>query len=220
MLFDFQLAVDSLPFVLEGLWLTLIIALASFTLSVVFGLFFALMKMSSFRLLNGIAHIYISFFRGVPALVVLFYIYFGLPIIGYDISPLSSAITGLSLTSTAYSAEIIRSAIISIDKGQWEAAQSLGLNYLQILKWIILPQTFRVVLPPLSNVLLDLIKGTSLAAMITVPEVFQKAKIVGGAQFDYLTMYALVAVIYWVICTSFGIMQDKLEKSILPQTNL
>jgi len=214
MLFDFQLAVDSLPFVLEGLWLTLIIALASFTLSVVFGLFFALMKMSSFRLLNGIAHIYISFFRGVPALVVLFYIYFGLPIIGYDISPLSSAITGLSLTSTAYSAEIIRSAIISIDKGQWEAAQSLGLNYLQILKWIILPQTFRVVLPPLSNVLLDLIKGTSLAAMITVPEVFQKAKIVGGAQFDYLTMYALVAVIYWVICTSFGIMQDKLEKSI------
>lgn len=214
MLFDFQLAVDSLPFVLGGLWLTLIIALASFTLSVIFGLLFALMKMASFRSLNGIAHIYISFFRGVPALVVLFYIYFGLPIIGYDISALSSAIIGLSLTSTAFSAEIIRSAIISIDRGQWEAAQSLGLNYLQTLKWIIIPQTFRVVLPPLSNVLLDLIKGTSLAAMITVPEVFQKAKIVGGAQFDYLTMYALVAVIYWVICTGVGIMQDKLEKSI------
>lgn len=214
MFFNFELAIDSLPFVLEGLSLTLLIALASFSASVMFGLVLALMKQSSLGILKMFSNLYISFFRGVPALVVLFYIYFGLPIVGYDISALASAIIGFSLTSSAYSAEIIRSAIISIDYGQWEAAQSLGFGYVDTLKLIIIPQTFRVVLPPLSNVLLDLIKGTSLAAMITVPEIFQKAKIIGGAQFDYLTMYGLVAIIYWVICTSFGYLQDRLEKSI------
>lgn len=214
MFFDVELAIESIPVVLEGIWLTLFIALSSFTMSVIIGLTLALMKQSNILILNLFSKFYISFFRGVPALVVLFYIYFGLPIVGYQIPALPAAVIGLSLTSSAYSSEIIRSSIISIDHGQWEAAQSLGLNYSKTLRYIIIPQTFRVVLPPLSNVLLDLIKGSSLAAMITVPEMFQKAKIIGGAHFDYLTMYALIALIYWVICTTFGLLQDKLEKSI------
>lgn len=101
-----------------------------------------------------------------------------------------------------------------MDYGQWEASTSLGLNYFQTLRKVIVPQAFRISVPPLSNVLLDMIKGTSLAAMITVPDIFQNAKIVGGREFDYMTMYILVAFIYWCICLVFEQGQKILEKRL------
>ena len=145
-------------------------------------------------------------------LVFLYLLYFGLPNIGIEYSAITCALIGFSLHSAAYMAEINRSALAAVNKGQSEAATALGLTYWQTMKSIILPQATRIAIPPLSNVLLDLIKASSLAAMITVPDLFHRAKIVGGREFDYMTMYILVALIYWGICSLVSLWQNDLER--------
>ncbi|MGX1193497.1 amino acid ABC transporter permease [Metabacillus sp. SLBN-84] len=211
-LFDWELAVKSFPFVIKGIWNTLLISLLSMGIGLVLGFFLALGRTSKSPVLSLPARIYISFMRGVPILVILFILYFGFPIIGIEFTAVTAALIGFSLNSAAYMAEINRSALASVDKGQWEAASSLGMSYWQTMRGIILPQAFRIALPPLSNVLLDLTKASSLAAMITVPELFQQAKIVGGRELDYMTMYILVAFIYWGICSLLTLFQNYLER--------
>jgi L-cystine transport system permease protein len=211
-LFNIKLAIESLPYVIQGMGYTLLISVVSMFFGLVIGFFVGLGRMSKRQILSLPARSYISFMRGVPILVFLFLLYFGFPMIGVEFSAVTAAILGFSLHSAGYLAEINRSAIASIDKGQWEASASLGMSYWQTLRRIILPQAVKIAIPPLSNVLLDLIKGSSLAAMITVPELFQKAKIVGGREFDYMTMYIVVALIYWGICSVIAYFQDYLEK--------
>ena len=203
---------ESLPYVLEGLGNTLFISFVSMAFGLLLGLFLALGRSSSNWLLRLPSSLYISFMRGVPILVILFILYFGFPVIGIEFTALQAAVIGFSLNSAAYIAEINRSAINAVDRGQWEASTSLGLTYWQTLRGIILPQAVRIALPPLSNVMLDLIKASSLAAMITVPEIFQHAKIVGGRELDYMTMYILIALIYWGICSVVSVLQRYLEK--------
>ncbi|MCM3596018.1 amino acid ABC transporter permease [Metabacillus idriensis] len=210
--FNYELAVDSFPYVIQGIWNTLLISLVSMAIGLVLGFFLALGRTSGYSFLRWPARIYISFMRGVPILVILFILYFGFPIIGIEFTAITAALIGFSLNSAAYMAEINRSALASVDRGQWEASKSLGLSYWQTMRGIILPQAFRIALPPLSNVLLDLTKASSLAAMITVPELFQQAKIVGGRELDYMTMYILVALIYWGICSLLTVVQNYLEK--------
>lgn len=212
LIFDYKLAWESVPFVLGGFKDTMMIALASFLGALLGGLLLALMRISKFKPLNWLARGYVSFFRGVPLLVTLFFLYYGLPVLDIVISAFSAALIGFSLTGSAYTSEIIRSAIESIDYGQWEAAQSLGLNYIKTLRRIILPQAMRVAIPPLSNVIVDMIKSSSLSAMITVQEMFNKAKMIAGSEHDYMTMYMLLAIIYWVICTTIGYFQSKMEQ--------
>lgn len=211
-IFDPALAIDSVGYILKGLGYTLGISLASMIFGTVLGFLLAIMRMSNSKFLRIIARTYISFMRGTPTLVFLFILYFGFPFIGIQFKAVNAAIIGFSLSSAAYSAEIIRSSLHSVDHGQWEAAYALGLKWPFIMRKVIIPQAMRIAVPPMSNVLLDLIKGTSLAAMITVPEIFQQAKIVGGREFDYMTMYILVALIYWAICSVFTIFQNYLEK--------
>lgn len=210
-IFNIELAFESFPFVLSGIGYTLLISTASFVLGTLFGLLWAVFKNSSNPILQIIGKVYISFFRGVPALVVLFILYFGLPFIGILLDPVLASIIGFTLTSSAYAAEIWRSSIIAIDKGQWDAGRALALNNQKVMRKIILPQAIKISVPPMSNILLDLVKASSLTAMITVPEVFQNAKIVGGRENDYMTMYILVAFIYWIICSAYAYLQTKLE---------
>ncbi|MED4802842.1 ABC transporter permease subunit [Bacillus atrophaeus] len=211
-IFNLKLAIESFPYVTKGIWYTLLISFVSMFAGTMLGLFISLARMSKFALLRWPARLYISFMRGVPILVILFILYFGFPYIGIEFSAVTAALLGFSLNSAAYIAEINRSAISSVDKGQWEAAASLGLSYWKTMRGIILPQSVRVALPPLANVLLDLIKASSLAAMITVPELLQHAKIIGGREFDYMTMYILTALIYWAICSVAAAFQNILEK--------
>ncbi|WP_340640181.1 ABC transporter permease subunit [Bacillus atrophaeus] len=211
-IFNLKLAIESFPYVIKGIWYTLLISFVSMFAGTMLGLFISLARMSKFALLRWPARLYISFMRGVPILVILFILYFGFPYIGIEFSAVTAALLGFSLNSTAYIAEINRSAISSVDKGQWEAAASLGLSYWKTMRGVILPQSVRVALPPLANVLLDLIKASSLAAMITVPELLQHAKIIGGREFDYMTMYILTALIYWAICSVAAAFQNILEK--------
>jgi len=213
-LFDARLALDTLPFVLEGIGLTLLIATVSFIIALMLGLLLAVMRISDINILSGVARLYISFFRGVPTLVALFFIYFGLPFAGVEIPAVPSALLGFGLTSSAYVAEIIRAAILGVDRGQWDAAGAFGFSYTKTLTRIIFPQAFKISVPALGNVVLSLIKGTSLAAMITVPEIFQRSQIVGGANFDYMTMYAVVAIVYWMICLVYEFLQEQLEKKL------
>lgn len=211
-LFDVDLAVRSFPYLLGGLPNTLWISFVSMIFGLLLGLVLALGKLSPSRMLRFPSTFYISFMRGVPILIILFILYSGFPFIGIEFAALTAAIIGFSLNSAAYIAEIVRAAIRAVDPGQVEAARSLGMNKWLTLKGVILPQATRIALPPLSNVFLDLIKASSLAAMITVPEIFNKAKIVGGREFDYMTVYLVVALIYWGICTFMSFFQDWLER--------
>lgn len=212
LLFDPQLAIDSLPYVLSGIWYTLFISIASMAIGLIIGFFLALARTSKFAMLQWPARLYISFMRGVPILVILFLLYFGFPVIGIEFSAVQAALIGFSINSAAYMAEILRSSLASVDKGQWESSQALGFTYWQTLRRIIVPQSVRIAIPPLSNVLLDLIKASSLAAMITVPEIFQKARIVGAREYDLLTLLILVSLVYWAICSVMSVLQNYLEQ--------
>ncbi|MBN6205909.1 amino acid ABC transporter permease [Ralstonia pickettii] len=211
-LFDVELAIKSLPFVLEGMSMTVGITIIGMVIGLVLGLFLALARESKVLLLRWPTRVYISFMRGTPMLVFLFILYFGLPVIGIEFTALTAAILGFGLNSAAYIAEIDRAALNSVDKGQWEGAKALNIPYWTTLRKIILPQAVRTAIPPMTNVMMDMLKATSLAAVITVPELFQKTQIVAGREFDAMTMYILVALIYWPLCILIGILQEYLEK--------
>lgn len=212
LLFDPSLAIESLPYVLGGIWYTLLISLVSMGVGLIIGFFLALARTSKLKLLQWPARLYISFMRGVPILVILFLLYFALPIVGIEFSAVQAALIGFSINCAAYIAEVFRSSLASVDKGQWESSTALGMTYWQTMRRIILPQSIRIAVPPLSNVYLDLIKASSLAAMITVPEIFQKARVVGAREYDLLTLLILVALIYWAICSVMTVLQNYLEK--------
>lgn len=208
---DFNLMKDSLWFVLSGLPYTLGISALSFLTGVTLGIFLAIMGRSQNMFFKRFVKGYISIMRGVPMIVVLFMLYFGMPYFNLQLPALLCAYIGFSLVSSAYISEIFRSSINAVDHGQWEAAQSLGLPKKPVIQKIILPQALRIAIPPLGNVVVDMIKSSSLAAMITVPDIFQNAKIVGGREWDYMSMYVLVAFIYWLLCYLFERFQTYLE---------
>lgn len=209
--FDIELALENLPFILGGLPMTLTVSIIGMAMGLFLGLFIAIARSSDRILLRWPARVYISFMRGTPMLVFLFILYFGLPMVGIKLTALMAASLGFGLNSAAYIAEINRASLNSIDSGQWESAKALNLSYWQTMRKVIFPQATRIALPPLTNVFMDIVKATSLTAVITVPELFQKTQIVAGRTYDAMTMYILVALIYWPICIVIGFMQDRLE---------
>ena len=221
-IFDINIAINNFWFILSGLGYTLGVALTSFVFGTILGFVLVLMRRSRFRLLRWIATFHVSFMRGTPTLVFLFLLYFGflfllyfgLPFLKITLPALVCALLCFSIASSAYISEVLRSAMDAVDNGQWEAAMSLGMSYRQTLQKVIVPQAFRIAIPPLSNVLLDMIKGSSLVAMISLPDIFQNAKIVGGREQNYMTVYILVAIIYWIICLLFEQGQRYLEKKM------
>ena len=213
-IFNMTIAQKAFPAILEGLPYTLALSLIGFALGTFCGFFVALANMSRHRLLRYLAHTHISIMRGTPLMVLLFLIYFGLPFVGLQFDAITASILAFTMMSSAYISEIIRSSLLAIDKGQWEAAKSLGLKTPTIYRAIIIPQAIRIALPPLSNVLLDMVKSTSLLAAITVPEIFKKAQIVGGSYSDYMTAYIVVAFVYWLICTLYAFGQTALEERL------
>ncbi|MDO4666835.1 MAG: amino acid ABC transporter permease [Streptococcus sp.] len=209
---DFKLMIDKFWFVFSGIPYTLGIAIPSFITGLILGFLLSRARASKKKPLSFLARSYISIMRGVPMLVVLFVLYFGLPFYQIELPPLLCAYLAFSSVSAAYISEIFRSSIQAIDSGQWEAARALGIKDWVILRKIILPQAIRVAIPPLGNVILDMIKTTSLTAMITIPDIFQNAKNVGGYTLDYMSMYVLVAFIYWLLCYCFERIQAQIEK--------
>lgn len=210
--FDLSLAIESFPFILKGIQYTLLVAVVSMAIALILGLFLALGRMSPKIYLRLPSMLFISFNRGVPILVLLFLIYAALPEIGLSFSAVSAAIIGFSLNTSAYVAEVNRSALSSVPVGQQEAAASLGLKKWQTMRYVILPQATRIALPPLSNVFLSLVKSTSIASTIALPELMYQARIIGGREFNYFTVLVVAALIYWGICSIISWFQRYLEK--------
>ncbi|WP_244878063.1 amino acid ABC transporter permease [Bacillus smithii] len=207
-----QIAQSSLLPMLKGaLYYTLPLTLITFSIGLILALLTALARISSIKPLQWIARFYVSIIRGTPLLVQLYIIFYGLPSIHITINPFPAAVIGFSLNVGAYASEIIRAAILSIPKGQWEAGYSINMNYSQILRRIILPQAVRVSIPPLSNTFISLVKDTSLASLILVTEMFRKAQEIAATTYEFLLLYSEAALIYWIICFILSIIQQKLE---------
>ena len=209
---DLDLMWKSVPFLLKGAGYTVELSLGAMIFGLSLGMVIALMRLSKNAVFRGIARGYVSFIRGTPLLVQLFVIYYGLAQFSLRLDPIPSALIGLSLNVAGYSGEILRAAIASIDKGQWEAAAALGLGWGQTMRHVIMPQAARVALPPLGNCFIALVKDTSLAATIQVPELFRQAQLITARTFQIFTMYLTTAILYWVISTALSWVQLRLEK--------
>ncbi|AYN94579.1 cystine ABC transporter permease [Pseudomonas sp. LTJR-52] len=209
-----QLILDSLPFLLKGAVWTVLLSLGGMFFGLVLGFFLALMRLSQSMVVRAVARVYVSFFRGTPLLVQLFMIYYGLPELGIQLDPLPAALVGFSLNMAAYICEILRAAIASIDRGQWEAAASIGMTRTQTLRRTILPQAARTALPPLGNSFISLVKDTSLAATIQVPEMFRQAQLITARTFEIFSMYLTAALIYWVLASTLAALQNTLENRV------
>ena len=212
---DWELISSSLwPLLRGALTGTIPLALASFVLGLALALVVALMRLSKVRVVSGIARAYVSVIRGTPLLVQLFVIFYGLPSVGVTIDPWPSAIIAFSANVGGYAAEVIRAAIQSVPKGQWEAAHMIGMSNRLALRRIILPQAARVSVPPLSNTFISLVKDTSLASLILVTELFREAQQIAAGTGEFMTLYVEAAVIYWVICLFLSSGQSVLERRL------
>lgn len=208
-----QLMADSLPTLLwAGLMFTIPLTVLSFIFGLSLGLLTALVRLFSPVSVSLIARFYVWIFRGTPMLVQLFVIFYGLPSAGIYLDAFTAAVIGFSLNVGAYSSEVIRAVISSVPKGQWEAAYSIGMSWRQALIRTILPQATRTAVPPLSNTFISLVKDTSLAAAITVPELFQSAQRIVATTYEPLILYIEAALIYLALSTVLSHLQARLEK--------
>jgi len=202
------------PMLAEAVWITLFLGLGSFALGCMLGLLVALARMSSLRVLRWLAFAYVSVFRGTPLLIQLLLIYFGLPAYGIIIDPISASLLALTLFAAAYLSENFRSGISAVDRGQWEAAWSMGMPYATVLRRVILPQALRVAVPPMGSRLVALMKDTSLASTVTVVELTRVADQVGASTFRYMEIFLIVGAIYWAINQVLTILQTMLENRL------
>ena len=210
-----QLFLESFwPIVWGGLTGTIPLALASFAIGLVIALGIALMRLSGNRVVSGIARFYVSVIRGTPLLVQLFVIFYGLPSLGLVIDPWPSAIIAFSLNVGGYGAEIIRAAILSVPKGQWEAGYTIGMSRGTTLRRVILPQAARVSVPPLSNTFISLVKDTSLASLILVTELFRVSQQIAAFSQEFMLLYLEAALIYWLFCLALSSGQGMIEKRL------
>ena len=213
--FDFSLITGSLPLLLQGALVTLEITALSVGLGLVFGLIAALAQISKFAPLRLLGKIYVDFIRGTPLLVQIFIIYFALPvIIGQRIDPFVAAVAACSINSGAYVAEIFRAGIQSIDIGQMRAGLSLGMNWTMTMRYIILPQAFRRMLPALGNNAIAILKDSSLVSAIGLTELAYAARTVAGASARYWEPYLTISIMYWVMTLGLAWLIRLLEQRL------
>ena len=207
-------APEVFPFLIKASVVTLQVTAGSLALALVLGIFVALARISSFKLLSYPALIYTDVMRGTPALVQLFIIYFGLSDLGLEFDPISAAIIGLGLNGAAYVGEIYRAGIVAIHRGQIEAALSLGMTPVRAMRYIILPQAVRIVLPPLTNYAILLVKDTAIISTIAAPEVMFEARRIVQATFMHSVsgqIYLMAALIYLAITLPMSYVAKRLE---------
>ena len=215
---DFGLAFENADAILQAVLVTVLLAFFAEALGVVLGLVFALLKISRFRILSFPAQLYIDVFRGTPLLVQIIFIYFATPLIGLRFESLFFAgLTALTLNSAAYVAEIFRSGIQSIDKGQMEAGRASGLSYGQTMRYIVVPQAFRRVIPPLTNEFVVIIKDTSIVSVIGLEELLRAARVLQSATAN-ATPLVVAALIYLAICLPLIYLANGLERRLNRRT--
>lgn len=214
---DYSVILAKFPILLEGCWVTLEISFFSLLLGMIFGIAGALCRISSNPILTSIAFFYVWIIRGTPVMVQLFILYFGLPQLGIKLSSMTAGILGLAINTGAYITEIIRAGIQAIDKGQLEAALSLGMNYRQAMVRIIGPQATKICIPPLVNQFIMTLKNSSIASLVTITELLRTGEQIIYTTFRSFEVYTVVAVLYLVMNSIFMIIADNLEKRMARQ---
>ncbi len=204
----------NIKFLFEGLGVTLEVSLTSIVLSFIFGLILGIIRYVGFKYVSAFVGFVIDILRNLPLLLIIFFTYFALPRTGLRMSPMSAAITALVVFESAMLAEIVRSGIRAVDSGQMEGARSTGMTYWQAMWHIILPQALLKMIPPLVSQFISLIKDTSLATIIVLPELLYRAQIIYGQDTRYmLPMYLIIAVMYFVVCYVLSLVARRMEKS-------
>ena len=207
--------VDSFPKLLGyGVRVTVPLTVFSFALALLVSVAVALIQYADVKVLRQVCRFYIWIVRGTPLLVQLYLVYYGLPNLGIVLDAYPTAILVFGLNEGAYMAESVRGALESVSRGQLEAGYCVGMNYMQIMLHVVLPQAFRTAFPALSNSLISMVKGTSLAASITVMEMFRQAQVINGRTYEALGIYTEVALIYLIFCTLLTWLQHLGEKKL------
>ncbi len=210
----FQVVVNNLPNFGMGALLTLEITVFSIVIGMVLGLLAALGRMSKVKVINSIAVAYIDFFRGTPLFVQILLLYFGIIPLIFDATPVQAAIIACGLNSGAYVAEIVRAGIQAVDRGQMEAARSLGMTQGQAMINIIFPQAFKIVIPPLINEFIMLLKDTSLVSAISVPELTHTGKMLYASTYEAVWVWGAVCVFYFIMTKALSILGDWTERRL------
>ncbi len=207
----FAQATQYLPLLLKGLWLTIAVTVLALCLSTALGLLWALLRTSGIPALATPTRIFIELLRGIPILVVLFYIYFVMPEIGLDLTAFQAGVIGLALTYSCYIGETFRAGIEAVDTGQVEAAKSIGMKRPLMMRRVILPQAFKIVLPPYANNLVMLLKDSSQVSVISVAELTMQGKMLASSTFNNTTIFTLVALLYLCLTIPLNLMMRRLE---------
>ena len=203
---------EFLPILLQGVWLTILVTIGSLILSTILGLLWALMRVSGVRALALLSAGLINVIRGIPIIVLLFYLYFVMPDFGVAMTALQAAILGLGIAYSAYQAENFRAGIEAIDKGQIEAAQTVGMGWWLTMRRVVLPQAVRIVLPPYGNIMIMLLKDSSQASTITVAELALQGKLIASSTFKNTSVFTLVALMYLTMSIPLILLVRHFEK--------
>jgi len=205
-------AAEFLPILLQGVGLTILVTLGSLLLSTILGLIWALLRVSGLRALSLLSAGLINVIRGIPIIVLLFYLYFVMPDFGVTLTALQAAILGLGIAYSAYQAENFRAGIEAIDKGQIEAAQTIGMGWWLTMRRVVLPQAVKIVLPPYGNVMIMMLKDSSQASTITVAELALQGKLIASSTFKNTSVFTLVALMYLTMSIPLILLVRHFEK--------
>ncbi|QCI63365.1 amino acid ABC transporter permease [Phreatobacter stygius] len=205
-------ATEFLPILAQGVWMTIVVTAGSLVLSTLLGLVWALMRVSGIRPLAMTAAAIVNVIRGIPIIVQLFWIYFVLPDLGITLTALQAAIIGLGVAYSAYHSENFRAGIEAVDPGQVEAAQTIGMGWWMTMRRVVLPQAFKIILPPYGNIMVMMLKDSSQASTITVAELAQQGRLIAASTFQNSTVFTLVAMLYLVMCLPLIGLVSWLEK--------
>lgn len=211
---DFNTLAGIVPVLLKASIMTLKLTFLSVVFGTIIGVIMAMIKLSSNKFIAAIGNFYTWIFRGTPLLLQLFVFYYGFPAVGITLTSMQAAIIGLSINSGAYMAEIIRSGILAIDKGQFEASKALGFTYYQTMKRIVLPQAFRIVIPPVGNEFIAMIKDTSLVSSIAMEELLRAAGLLVSASGNPIGPYLVTACLYLLMTTVFTSIFSAVERKL------
>ncbi|NGM88777.1 amino acid ABC transporter permease [Parapusillimonas sp. SGNA-6] len=205
---------SDLWFIIEAAQWTVMLSLIAFAGGGVVGLIIALSRTSENRVARTLSMGFIQLFRGTPLLLQLFLVFFGAPVIGLDINPWVAAAVALTLNSGAFLGEIWRGCIEAIPRGQWEAAEALGLRYRYKMRDVVLPQALKIAVPPTVGYLVQIVKGTSLAAIIGFTELTRAGQIINNATFEPMVVFSVVATIYFVLCWPLSLLAAYMERRL------
>ncbi|MCY9512311.1 amino acid ABC transporter permease [Paenibacillus larvae] len=209
-----SLVLENIPFLLKGAYYTLLITVVSMFFGLIIGVVVAVARIKGNRPIQWLARAYVSIIRGTPALVQIFIVYYGLVDYGIALSSLTAAFVALSINVGAYLSETFRGAILSIPKGQTEAAYAAGMTSWQAMRRIILPQAARVAIPPMGNTFIGMLKETSLVSSIAVTELLRSAQLMIAQYYVNMPFYIGIAVMYWVMSTVFSSILGAIEKRL------